>query len=76
MRTVSARTLWGSQQAGGSEHVVGTLTDPATGEVLSVRRKMLGTLEITSVEEKIAFGAFSSTDPLKPVRGDLVVMPR
>jgi len=58
------------------EHVVGTLTDPATGEVLSVRRKMLGTLEITSVEEKIAFGAFSSTDPLKPVRGDLVVMPR
>jgi curli biogenesis system outer membrane secretion channel CsgG len=58
------------------EHVAGTLTDPATGEVLSVRRKTLGTLEITSVEEKIAFGAFSSTDPLKPVRGDLVVMPR
>lgn len=58
------------------EHVVGKLTDPATGEVLSVRRKVLGTLAITSVEEKVAFGTFEPTDPMPPVRGDLVVMPR
>ncbi len=58
------------------EHVVNKLTDPATGEVLSVRRKTLGTVEIKSVEEKVAFGVFHATDPQKPVRGDLVVMPR
>jgi len=58
------------------EHIVGRLTDPATGEVLSVRRKTLGTVEITSVEEKVSFGTFKGTDALKPVRGDLVVLPR
>ena len=58
------------------EHVVKRLTDPATGEVLSVRRKPLGTVEIKSVEEKVSFGVFEATDPQKPVRGDLVVMPR
>jgi len=58
------------------ERVVGKLTDPATGEVLSIRRKALGTVEIKSVEQKIAFGVFSATDPQKPVRGDLVVMQR
>ena len=58
------------------EHIVGKLTDPATGEVLSVRRKPLGTVEVRSVEERIAFGVFDRADPQKPVRGDLVVMPR
>lgn len=58
------------------EHIVGKLTDPATGEVLSVRRKKLGTVEVKSVEERIAFGVFDRADPQKPVRGDLVVMPR
>lgn len=58
------------------EHIVGKLTDPATGEVLSVRRKALGTLEIRSVEEKVSFGVFKASDPQKPARGDLVVMPR
>jgi curli biogenesis system outer membrane secretion channel CsgG len=58
------------------EHVVRKLTDPATGEVLSIQRKPLGTVRITSVEEKVAFGAYQATDPQKPVRGDLVVMPR
>jgi len=58
------------------EHIAGKLTDPATGEVLSVRRKTLGTLEIKSVEEKISFGVLDPADKQKPVRGDLVVMPR
>lgn len=58
------------------EHIAKILTDPATGEVLSVRRKTLGTLEISSVEEKVSFGAFHATDAQKPVRGDLVVLPR
>ena len=38
--------------------------------------KTLGTVEITSVEEKVSFGTFKGTDALKPVRGDLVVLPR
>lgn len=58
------------------EHVVGKLTDPATGEVLSVRRKTLGTLAITSVEDRVAFGVLEATDAQAPVRGDLVVMQR
>ena len=58
------------------EHIVKKLTDPATGEVLSLRRKTLGTVEIKSVEEKVSFGVFDASDPQKPVRGDLVVMPR
>jgi curli biogenesis system outer membrane secretion channel CsgG len=58
------------------EHVMKKLTDPATGEVLSIRRKALGTVRVTSVEDKVAFGVFEPTDPQKPVRGDLVVMPR
>jgi len=58
------------------EHIVGKLTDPATGEVLSVRRKTLGTVEVKSVEERIAFGVFERADPQKPARGDLVVLPR
>jgi curli biogenesis system outer membrane secretion channel CsgG len=58
------------------ERVVKKLTDPATGEVLSVRRKTLGTVVIKSVEQKVSFGVFESTDPQKPVRGDLVVMQR
>jgi curli biogenesis system outer membrane secretion channel CsgG len=58
------------------EHVVDKLTDPATGEVLSVQRKTLGTVQIKSVEEKVAFGTYSASDPQKPVRGDLVVLAR
>jgi curli biogenesis system outer membrane secretion channel CsgG len=58
------------------ERVAKSLTDPATGEVLSVRRKELGTVRITSVEEKVSFGAFDATDRQKPARGDLVVQPR
>ena len=37
------------------ERVIQRLTDPATGEVLSVRRQRLGTLEVRNVEEKVSF---------------------
>ena len=57
------------------ERVLNKLTDPATGEVLSVRRKTLGTLEIKNVEEKISFGVFKATDKQPPARGDIVVLP-
>lgn len=56
------------------ERIAGKLTDPATGEVLSMRRKVLGMFLVTGVEQKIAFGAFTSSDPDAPVRGDLVVL--
>ena len=49
------------------------LTDPATGEVLAVRRVRLGTLEVKSVEEKISFASYRAEDPNAPTRGDLVV---
>jgi curli biogenesis system outer membrane secretion channel CsgG len=56
------------------ERITNPLTDPATGEVLSVRRKGLGTLVITGVEAKVAYGPFKSSDPDAPVRGDVVVL--
>ncbi len=56
------------------ERIAGKLTDPGTGEVLSIRRRTLGTLVITAVEEKIAFGPFKASDADPPARGDLVVL--
>jgi hypothetical protein len=54
------------------ERILQRLTDPATGEVLSVRRARLGTLEVTSVEDKVSFAAFTTADGNQPIRGDLV----
>ncbi len=56
-----------------AEGVTKKFTDPATGEVLSVRKKQLGTIEITEVEEKIAIGLFLPLSMEIPKRGDLVV---
>jgi len=58
------------------ERISQRLTDPATGEVLSVRRARLGTLEVTGVEDKVSFAAFTSADGNQPVRGDLVMAPK
>ena len=58
------------------ERVAQRLTDPATGEVLSVRRLMLGTLEVTRVEDKVSFATYNASDPNAPARGDLVIAPR
>ena len=58
------------------ERVIQRLTDPATGEVLSVRRQRLGTLEVRNVEEKVSFATFATADGNQPVRGDLVMAPQ
>ena len=54
------------------ERILQKLTEPATGEVLSVKRARLGTLEVTNVEEKVSFASFTTADGNQPVRGDLV----
>lgn len=46
------------------------LTDPSTGEVLSVRKEEIGVLRLTKVEEKIASGTFSALSSKPPQRGD------
>ncbi len=58
------------------ERIAQRLTDPATGEVLSVRRRTLGTLEVTNAEDKVSYATFTSSDPNPPVRGDLVIAPK
>ncbi|MGB8276063.1 MAG: CsgG/HfaB family protein [Alphaproteobacteria bacterium] len=56
------------------ERVAKTMTDPETGEILGVRRKELGLLELKGVEEKLAYGSFVALDPEPPQRGDVVVI--
>jgi len=55
------------------ERVTKILTDPETGEVLSERKKAVGSVQITTVEEKLAYGPYSSEGQESPKRGDLVV---
>jgi curli biogenesis system outer membrane secretion channel CsgG len=55
------------------ERVIRQLTDPQTGEVLSVNKKKLGEVRITGIEEKIAFGTYLPVLPDLPQRGDAVV---
>ena len=55
------------------QRIMQRLTDPATGEVLSVKRVTLGTLEVTNVEDKVAFATFTTAEGNQPARGDLVV---
>ncbi len=56
------------------ERVVKRLTDPTTGEILMIRKKELGVVQITMVTEKIASGTFRPLDPLAPRRGDSIVI--
>src|SRR5205085_1914626 len=58
------------------ERVAQKLTDPATGEVLSVRRRAVGTLDVKSVEDRVSFASFTTADGNQPVRGDLVIAPK
>jgi curli biogenesis system outer membrane secretion channel CsgG len=58
------------------ERITQRLTDPATGEVLSVRRAILGTLEVKDVEDRVSFATYAPSDPNAPARGDMVVMPK
>ena len=48
------------------------LTDPATGEVLRIKKEPVGVLVLTDVEEKISFGKFSPIGSTRPQRGDLI----
>ncbi len=54
------------------ERVTKTFTDPSTGQVLGSKRKELGVLRLSSVQEKMAFGGFSPFEKDKPKRGDMV----
>ena len=58
------------------ERIAQKLTDPATGEVLSVKRVSLGTLEVTNVEDKVSFATFTTAEGNQPARGDLVMAPK
>lgn len=46
------------------------MTDPATGEVLSVRKEEIGVLRLGKVEEKISSGTFTPLSSKPPQRGD------
>ena len=56
------------------ERVVKRLTDPTTSEVLSIRKKPLGVLQVTGVENKISYGTFQPLEMEPPQRGDLVAI--
>lgn len=55
------------------ERVTKVMTDPATGEVLSVKKAALGTIRIDAVEEKISSGSLDGGGAAQPQRGDFVV---
>lgn len=55
------------------KRIVKRLTDPQTGQILSVRKKELGLVQITSVESKLSSGPFMSVGMEPPVRGDLII---
>lgn len=52
--------------------VTKTFTDPETGQVLGTRSSDLGELEITGVEEKMAYGFYVPLLAEEPQRGDAV----
>jgi len=58
------------------ERIVKKLTDPATGEVLSLRKAPLGLVKVDTVEPKISMGKFTAIDVNPPKRGDLVLTVR
>jgi len=55
------------------QQIVQRLTDPQTGQLLSVRKAELGVIEITHVEPRLSSGLFMATGQEYPMRGDLVV---
>lgn len=56
------------------ERIIKTFTDPVTGNVLGSKKKKLGVVEITNVEEKLAYGALQPLGSEIPKRGDLVII--
>ena len=55
------------------ERVVKRFTDPATGETIGIRKKKLGSVTLTGVEERMSWGTFAPISETMPERGDLVV---
>lgn len=55
------------------ERIVKKLTDPATGEILSLRKTALGLVKVDMVEAKLSSGRFTALDVQPPKRGDLVM---
>lgn len=58
------------------ERVIKRLTDPTTNEVLSLRKKELGIVQISGVEKKISYGPFMPLGVEPPKRGDFVAIIR
>lgn len=58
------------------ERILKKLTDPATGEVLLLKKKELGLVTISTVTEKLSIGGYTALDVDPPQRGDLVVTVR
>jgi len=56
------------------ERVIKKLTDPQTGEILGIRKKQLGVVQLTGVEEKMSYGTFVPLGSDQPQRGDRVIM--
>lgn len=56
------------------ERVVKKLTDPTTGEVLMIKKKTLGIVELDMVAAKISSGSFQPLEMDPPKRGDFVIV--
>lgn len=55
------------------ERIIKRLTDPTTGELLSVRKKELGIVTLTGVEERLSYGDYAAIDTMPPIRGDTAI---
>lgn len=56
------------------ERVGKVMTDPSTGEVLSVQKEEIGVLRLNKIDDKIASGTFSPLSKKSPQRGDSAQM--
>jgi curli biogenesis system outer membrane secretion channel CsgG len=56
------------------QRVAKKLTDPETGQLLSVMKDEIGVLQLTGVEDKVGYGTYTPTVAVPPQRGDLVFM--
>lgn len=56
------------------ERIVKRFTDPGTGQVIGIRKKELGGLQLTGVEKKMSYGNFIPNGTEPPRRGDLVIL--
>ncbi len=52
--------------------VTKVLTDPTTGELLGQRKRQIGMVEITSVQEKLSIGTYHKLLDVEPQRNDIV----